>query len=91
MYAERRPWINIFGLNRALVSSAAPGLAPVPARAGTRVSRSAARDFAAGARISRSTPAGRSNPRKKSSEGITLAGSLTDSGFGGFRFLTRSR
>ncbi len=79
------------GLNRAPVSSDAPVLGPAPAHAGTPASRSAVRDFAAGARIPRSSPAGRSHDRKKSSLLITLAASLTASGSGGFRLLTRSR
>ena len=62
-----------------------------PARAGTRASRSAARDFASGARISHSSLAGRSNGRKECSVVITLAASLTASDSAGFRSLTRSR
>jgi len=53
------------GLTRAPVSSAAPVLGRAPARASRRANRSAARDFAAGARISRSSLAGRSRDRKK--------------------------
>jgi hypothetical protein len=70
---------------------AAPAVRPAPARAGRRVSRSAAKGFAAGVRISRSSRAGRSHVRKKCSVVITLAGPLTASGPGGFRLLTRSR
>jgi hypothetical protein len=53
--------------------------------------RSVVRDFAAHTRISRSSLAGRSHGRKKCSVAITLAGSLTASGSGGFRLRTRSR
>jgi len=91
MYAERRQPINISGLSRAPVSSAAPVPGRAPTRAGTLASRSAARDFAAGARISHSSQAGRSNGRKKCSVVITLAASLTASGSGGFRLFTRPR
>jgi hypothetical protein len=51
----------------APVSSAAPALGLAPALAGTRANRSAARDFAAAARIARSSPAGRTGVRKKCS------------------------
>jgi len=53
------------GLSHALLSSAAPSPARAPWRADRPANRSVARDFAAGARRSRSSPAGRSQPRKK--------------------------
>ncbi len=74
MLRRAPPAINISGLNRAPVSSAAPAPGRVPARAGRRASRSVVRDFAAHARIPRSSPAGRSNDRKKSSGVITPRG-----------------
>jgi hypothetical protein len=84
-------WINISGLNRELVSSATPVVRPVPAHAGRPPNRSAAKDFAAGGGIARSSRAGRSHGRKKCSVVITLAASLTASGSVGFRLLTCSR
>jgi len=75
----------------APASSAAPVAAPAPTPAGIRANRSAAKDFAAAARIDRSTPAGRTCARKKSSGVITLAPSLIASGSAAFRSLTRCR
>ena len=66
-----------------------PGRAP--AHAGRPASRSVAKDFAARARISRSSLAGRTNDRKKCWLVITLAGSPTASGSGVFRLRTRSQ
>ena len=68
----------------APASSAAPVAAPAPAPAGIRANRSAAKDFAAAARIARSNPAGRTCARKKCSGVITLAPSLIASGSAGF-------
>src|ERR1017187_5436722 len=81
MEAERRRPINISGFNRAPVTTHTPVPGRAPTRAGTLANRSAARDFAAGTRISHSSQAGRSNGRKKCSVVITLAASLTASGF----------
>ena len=53
------------GLSRAPAASAAPAPKRAPWRAGRPASRSVARDFAAGARIPHSSPAGRSSHRKK--------------------------
>jgi hypothetical protein len=58
--------------------------------AGRPASRSVARDFVARAGIPRSSPAGRSNPRKNFLV-ITLAGSSTAFGSGGFRLRARFR
>ena len=77
-------------IKSAPVSSAAPVLRCAPAPAGRRVSRNVVRDFAAGARMSRSSLSGRSIPRKKFLV-ITLAASSTASGSVGFRLRTRSR
>jgi hypothetical protein len=65
MYGQHRCWINISGLTQAPVSSAAPAVRHVPVHACKPVNRSVARDFAAGAQISRSSQAGRSNAREK--------------------------
>jgi hypothetical protein len=73
------------------VSIAAPALGPAPVLVGTRMNKSVAKDFAAGERIARSSPAGRMCARKKCSGVITLAASLTVSGSVAFRRLTRSR
>ena len=83
--------INISGLNRAPSSSAFPAPGRAPPRACTPANRSAVRDFAALDRIPRSSPAGHSYGRKKCAVVITLGASLTASGCGGFRLLTRSR
>src|SRR5437899_4068768 len=78
-------------LNRALFSTAAPDLGRAPAHAGRHGNRSVVRDFAAPARILRSSRAGHQNGRKKCSVVITLAASVTASGSGVFRLLKRSR
>ena len=91
MYARANRWINISGLSRAPLASAAPVAGRAPPRAGRHVSRSVVKDFAAGLRIAHNSPAGRSNDRKKCSVVITLAASLTASGSAGFRLWTRSR
>src|SRR5207249_301986 len=83
--SRRRQPINIPGLTRALFSSAAPDLGRAPAHAGRHGNRSVVRDFAAPARIFRSSPAGHKNGRKKCSVVITLAASVTASGSGVFR------
>jgi hypothetical protein len=78
-------------LKYAPASIAARVGAPAPVPADMRVNRSVVRDFAADARTARSSLAGRNSARKKCSLGITLAGSPTTSGSGGFRLRTRSR
>lgn len=80
-----RPRINISGLSRAPVSNASPAPGRAPARADRHASRSVARDFAARARIPRSSPAGRMNGRKECWVVMTLATSSTASGSGGSR------
>jgi len=91
MLRERPRADQYLRIKGAPVSSAALVLGRAPARAGTLASRNAAKDFAALARIPRSSRDGRSNGRKKCSVVITLAASLTASGSGVFRLLTRSR
>jgi hypothetical protein len=91
MYVKVNLWINMSGLSRGLPSNAVPDLGRAPMLAGTHVCRNAAKDFADCERNSRSSLAGRRNDRKNSSSVITLAGSLSVSGSGGFRLLTRSR
>jgi len=65
MYASATRWINMSGLNRVPVSSAAPVPGRAPTRAGSRASRIVVKDFAAHARIPRSSQAGHRNRRKK--------------------------
>jgi hypothetical protein len=63
MYAEGRRGINMSGLSRAPLSSAAPAPRHAPAHAGTSASRNVARDFAARAGIFGSSLAGRTNEK----------------------------
>src|SRR5579859_1244982 len=84
------PANQYLGIKCAPVSSAAPVLGRAPQLAGTRASRSAARDFGVYARSPRSSRAGRSNGRKNFLV-ITLAPAPTAFASGGFRLRTRSR